>query len=177
MIALKSLFLYGLLIFIPAHKIFSQTTSNVILVIIDGARYSETLGDPHARFIPHMRQLAQQGVTVDTMINDHLTLTRYAIPAIWSGSWAVPKDTIVNGFANQYATSPTVWEYFRKDRGVDSTHAMYIMISVLSPWMQSLYKDYGPKYWPWYRLQGSTDLDVWQNAKSKLQKYHPELAR
>lgn len=154
----------------------AQTDHHVILVIIDGARYSETLGDSLGRYIPRMRDLAQQGVVIDTMLNDSITVTKRAIPAIWSGSWSIPKDTMVNGFLNQYATVPTVWEYFRKSRNVDSTHALYIMKWLATPWIQSYYPQYGPSYWPWYVLQGTTDLDVWQIAKSKLQSHHPELA-
>ncbi|MCX6133926.1 MAG: T9SS type A sorting domain-containing protein [Ignavibacteriales bacterium] len=154
----------------------AQADRRVILVIIDGARYSETLGDPSARYVPRIRSLAQQGVVLDSMLNDDITVTARAIPAIWSGSWAAPHDTIVNGAANQYATAPTVWEYFRKSRGVDSTHALYIMKLLSTPWIQSIHPQYGPAYWPWYVLQGSSDLDVWQNAKAKLQAHHPELA-
>jgi hypothetical protein len=154
----------------------AQADRHVFLVIIDGARYSETLGDPLGRYIPRIRKLAQQGVVVDTMINDSVTVTARAIPAIWSGSWSTPHDTTVNGLKNQYATAPTVWEYYRKSRGADSTHAMYIMVWLSTPWIQSFHPQYGPSYWPWYVLQGSSDLDVWQNAKTKLQTYHPELA-
>lgn len=153
----------------------AQTDRHVVLVIIDGARYSETLGDSLGRYIPRMHELAQQGVVVDSMLNDSITVTARAIPAIWCGSWSIPKDTMVNGYKNQYATLPTVWEYFRKSRGVDSTHALYIMKWLSTPWIQSFYPQYGPGYWPWYVLQGTTDLEVWQNAKSKLQTFHPEL--
>ncbi|MCX6173380.1 MAG: T9SS type A sorting domain-containing protein [Ignavibacteriales bacterium] len=175
MTTIKKFVLITLIVSISTVKIFAQRDNHVIMVIIDGARYSETLGDPLVRYVPHMYQLSQQGVVVDTMLNDNITLTKRAIPAIWCGSWSTPKDTVVNGVANQYATVPTLWEYFRKNRGVDSTHAMYIMKMLTTPWIQSFYYDYGQKYWPWYVLQGTTDLDVWQNAKSKLQMYHPEL--
>ena len=154
----------------------AQTDRHVILVIVDGARYSETLGDTLGRYVPRMRNIAQQGVMLDSMVNDSITVTARAIPAIWCGSWSLPHDTTVGGLSNQYATAPTVWEYFRKSRGVDSTHAQYIMKWLTTPWIQSFHPQYGPAYWPWYVLQGSTDLDVWKNAKLKLQTYHPELA-
>lgn len=161
---------------IQTFAVKAQTDRHVILVIIDGARYSETLGDTLGRYIPRMHKLSQQGVVVDTMVNDSITVTARAIPAIWSGSWSIPHDTTINGIKNQYATAPTVWEYFRKSRGVDSTHAQYIMVWLTTPWIQSYNTQYGPAYWPWYILQGSSDLDVWQNARSKLQTFHPELA-
>jgi len=162
-------------IFFSTVTLFPQSDKHVILVIIDGARYSETLGDPLFKFIPRMHQLADEGVVLDSMFNDNITLTKRAIPAIWCGSWAPPKDTTVNGIANQYAVVPTVWEYFRKTRNLDSTHAMYIMKMLSSPWIQSFVTGYGPAYWPWYILQGSKDPEVWENSKQKLEQYHPEL--
>jgi len=176
MTTIKKFVLIILIVSISTVKIFAQIDNHVILVIIDGARYSETLGDPDATYVPRMNQLSQQGVVVDNMLNDSITFTKRAIPAIWCGSWSPPQETSVNGVANKYATVPTVWEYFRKNRGVDSTHAMYIMKMLTTPWIQSYYNGYGPEYWPWYVLEGTTDLDVWQNAKSKLQTYHPELS-
>ncbi len=173
---MKKLFLLCLLIAGQSFRLSGQTSRHVVLVIIDGARYSETLGDTLVRFVPRMHALAQQGVVLDSMMNDSITVTARAIPAIWSGSWSIPKDTTVNGYANQYATAPTVWEYFRKSRGVDSTQAMYIMKVLNSPWIQSFHPEYGPAYWPWYLLQGVTDVDVWVNAKAKLQSYHPTLS-
>ncbi len=175
MTAINKFIFITLIVSISTVNIFAQRDNHVIMVIIDGARYSETLGDPLLRYVPHMNQLSQQGVVVDAMLNDSITFTNRAIPAIWCGSWSTPQNTFVNGVANQYATVPTLWEYFRKNRGVDSTHAMYIMKMLTTPWIQSFYNGYGPEYWPWYVLQGTTDLDVWQNAKSKLQTYHPEL--
>jgi hypothetical protein len=173
---MKKIHVAFMLGFIQLGVLNAQTVRHVILVIIDGARYSETLGDTLGRYTPRMRKLAKEGVVVDTMLNDSITVTARAIPAIWSGSWSIPHDTIVNGLKNQYATAPTVWEYFRRSRDVDSTHALYIMVWLATPWIQSFHPQYGPAYWPWYVLQGSNDLEVWQNAKTKLQTYQPELA-
>lgn len=172
-ISLASLLLF-LLLCISAGDA-QPRAQHVVLVIIDGARYTETLGDSTGAYIPRMKQLAAQGSMVQTFINDSITVTQRAIPAIWCGSWSAPHDTVVNGLSNQYATVPTVWEYLRKDLDVDSTQAMYICQNISAPWIQSYHAPYGPSYWPWYILQGSSDLDVWQNARAKLQSYHPIL--
>jgi len=157
-------------------KLYSQPIQpHVVLVIIDGARYTETLGDPLYRYIPEMKQLAAQGAVVDTFLNDYLTYTKRAIPAIWCGSWATPKDTTINGYLTQYTSAPTVWEYYRKYHNQDSISAMYILKQLTGPWLPSYHKEYGPAYWPWYIMQDWSDLYVWQNAKTKLQKYHPIL--
>lgn len=148
---------------------------HAILVIIDGARYSETLGDPTGQYIPRMKQLATQSAVVDTFLNDSVTVTKRAIPAIWSGSWKTPRDTTIGGFATQYALDPTVWEYFRKHQDQDSTNAMYILKQLSGPWLPSYHPQYGPQYWPWYIMQDGywSDLYVWNLAKQKLSQHHP----
>lgn len=148
---------------------------HAILVIIDGARYSETFGDPAGQFIPRMHQLKNQAAVVDTFLNDSVTVTKRAIPAIWSGSWKTPRDTTIGGVATQYALDPTVWEYFRKHRNQDSTNAMYILKQLSGPWLPSYHPQYGPQYWPWYIMKDSvwSDLYVWNLAKQKLSQHHP----
>lgn len=148
---------------------------HVILVIIDGARYSETFGDPTGQYIPRTHLLKNQAAVVDTFLNDSLTYTSRAIPAIWCGSWKAPRDTTIGGNATQYATVPTVWEYFRKDRNQDSTKAMYILKQLSAPWLPSYHPQYGPPYWPWYIMQDGywSDLFVWNLAKQKLIAHHP----
>jgi len=174
---MSQLKLYLLLSLILAVGLFAQMPDKyVVLVIIDGARYSETLGDTAGIYTPNMRRLALEGAVIDSFFNNGATVTNRGVPAIWSGSWSTPKDTFYNGFNTQYATVPTLWEYFRKEHQQDSTEAMYIMKYLGSPWLQSFRPDYGPAYWPWYILQGSSDISVWQNAKSKLQTHHPRLS-
>jgi hypothetical protein len=173
-----------ILIFLASILYLCSTTYSqlpekyVVLVIIDGARYSETLGDTSGRFIPNMKRLSAEAVVIDSFFNNGTTVTNRGVPAIWSGSWAVPKDTFYNGFNTQYAIVPSLWEYFRKHYGqyAPDTQAMYIMKYLSTPWLQSFYPQYGTAYWPWYILQGTSDISVWQNAKTKLQTYHPRLS-
>ncbi len=168
--------LYLLLSALNSSLIYSQPAQqHAILVIIDGARYSETFGDPTGQYIPRMHQLKNQAAVVDTFLNDSLTYTSRAIPAIWSGTWKAPRDTTIGGFATQYATAPTFWEYFRKHRNQDSTNAMYILKQLSGPWLPSYHPEYGPQYWPWYIMKDSvwSDLYVWNLAKQKLSQHHP----
>lgn len=148
---------------------------HTILVIIDGARYSETFGDPTGQYIPRMHQIKNQAAVVDTFLNDSLTYTSRAIPAIWSGTWKAPRDTTIGGVATQYATAPSFWEYFRKHRNQDSVNAMYILKQLSGPWLPSYHPQYGPQYWPWYIMQEGywSDLYVWNLAKQKLSQHHP----
>ncbi len=170
--------LLSLLIVVSLSSYLSaQPDRFVVLVIIDGARYSETLGDDSYRYVPEMGRLNAAGVIVEPMLNDGATVTRRGIPAIWSGSWAVPNDTTLpSGYSSQYATAPTMWEYLRKQKGVDSTQALYVIKDLSTPWLQSYHPDYGPDFWPWYVLHGNTDRDVWAHARSLLIEHHPMLS-
>ncbi|MFH1214106.1 MAG: T9SS type A sorting domain-containing protein [Candidatus Neomarinimicrobiota bacterium] len=158
-----------------------QLSKYVVLVIIDGARYSETLGDSTAQYIPRMKSIADSGVVVDSFINNGITYTNKAVPAIWTGSWVTPRDTTVTmtsfGTINtQYTLTPSVWEYYRKFYSVNYTQAVYCMKNLSTPWLPSFQTEYGPDYWPWYILDGSNDREVWASAESKLQEYHPVLS-
>jgi hypothetical protein len=148
---------------------------HVVLVIIDGARYSETLGDSAGLYSPRMHALAASGAVVDTFLNDSLTYTERAIPAIWSGTWTAPADTTIGGVATQYTRVPTLWEYFRKDRGADSTGALYELKNLTAPWLPSFHPQYGPAYWPWYDMHQWSDPYVWRDARLRLAAFHPAL--
>lgn len=165
-----------LLLFIAPAATAQMPDRYVVLVIIDGARYSETLGNTSGGFTPVIRQLSSQGAVIDSFFNNGWTVTNRGVPAIWSGSWSTPKDTFYNGFQTQYATVPTLWEYFRKEHQQDSTQAQYIMKYLSSPWLQSFRPGYGPAYWPWYILSGSNDLQVWQKARTQLLTWHPRVS-
>jgi len=156
--------------------LYAQSTDRVVLVIIDGARYTETLGDPTGTWTPRMKLLSAAGTVVDTFVNDNITVTIRAIPAIWTGSWATPIDTTIGSQPKtQYAATPSVWEYFRKARGVDSTQAAYVIGNVTSPWLPSYSPGYGPSYWPSYLVGGVTDRDVWDSCRAFMVKHHPVL--
>lgn len=103
----KAIFLIFIIFF--TNIIFSQ---NVVIVIIDGARYTETFGDPNHEFIPKMANLAQAGTINDEFYNDGITYTSRAVPALWCGTWTDVRDTVYNGKSTQYAVSPSIFEYF-----------------------------------------------------------------
>jgi hypothetical protein len=66
---------------IPGYK-----TKNVVVVIMDGARYSETWGDPSHANIPHMaNQLAREGTVYTNFYNEGPTYTLAGHAAITTG--------------------------------------------------------------------------------------------
>lgn len=145
----------------PAYE-----TERVVVVVIDGLRYTEGLGDPDHEFVPHMAALAEQGAIVDNFRNDGFTYTSRAIPAIWCGAWTEVhtfSDPDCGGTANNYSELPTVFEYYRKQLARPASDCVYSLKSLCS-WKASFDVDYGPDYWPLYHTAGATDLDVWQET-------------
>ncbi|MBN1423121.1 alkaline phosphatase family protein [Candidatus Fermentibacteria bacterium] len=153
-------------------------SERVVLVIIDGLRYSEGLGDTTHANVPEMWALASDGAIIEPFLNDGYTYTSRAIPAIWCGSWTEVDqftDPACGGQQNNYSRDPTVFEYFRKGLERPQEECIYVLKDVGCPWKASFDPDYGPDYWPIYRSQGYTDLHVWQQAQSILTTEAPEF--
>jgi len=98
---------------------------NVFLVVIDGARYSETFGDPRHRYIPHIwRLLRPQGAIHTCFYNRAQTVTAGAHSTMLTGNetWLdqgnieppYSEDEIPRPF------TPTVFEYYRAATGPPS---------------------------------------------------------
>ncbi len=154
----------------------SCISQNVVLVVIDGARYTETFGDSNFTYVPKMKQLSTEGTYINTFYNDGDTYTSHAVPALWCGTWAGVHDTTYNGSPTQYTIMPTIFEYYRKQKSVPETDAIYELLDVSSLWLQSFHSDYGQNYWPLTISQGNNDNDVLDNAISDMQTYHPKLS-
>lgn len=148
---------------------------NVLLVIIDGARYSETFGDPDREHIPVMHSLSHQGTVIDDFRNDGITYTSRAVPALWCGVWTDVRDTTWNNTDTQYTLSPSIFEYVRHDLALPQDEVVYVLKSLPSLWLPSFHPDFGPDYWPTFHSEGSTDEDVRDEAIDVLQTLHPRL--
>ncbi|MFH0882973.1 MAG: alkaline phosphatase family protein [bacterium] len=148
---------------------------NVVFVVIDGARYSETFGESSRTYIPAMDALSSEGSLVDAFYNDGFTYTSRAIPALWCGSWTEVRDTVYNQILTQYAVDPTIFEYFRKQKGTSEDKCVYVLKYIYSLWLPSFHPDYGPDYWPTLHSEGSTDRDVLQEALQVIESSHPQL--
>ncbi|MDI6807818.1 MAG: T9SS type A sorting domain-containing protein [Candidatus Eisenbacteria bacterium] len=164
-----------LLTLVLASFCFGYTTRNIVLVVIDGARYTETLGDPAHRYADKMYNLSLQGSVLTTFANNNITLTDRAVPAIWCGAWTAPRDTVIGGKSTQYTIIPTMFEYYRKQLSAPGDSVWYVAKYFSSPWLFSYHPDYGPSYWATYWSQGSTDLNVWSYTSQIMDVYHPRF--
>lgn len=153
-------------------------TQNVIVVVVDGARYAETWGDSLHRFIPKRYALLSKGVLCDAMYNNGTTAT-------------VPGHTaIVTGFYQFIANDgtatpekPSFFQHWLQKSKEDSTKAWVIAakdkLEVLSDCVQA---DWAGKFRPsrdcgidglgtGYR----NDNVTFDHAKTILSTDHPRL--
>lgn len=166
------------LVFLTATSSLGYETQHVVLVIIDGLRYSEGLGDSTHTHVPHMYDLSRQGAIVEPFTNDYVTDTMHGIPAIWCGTWTdlLPfADRACGGTENYRCDPPTVFEYYRAQLGRPREDCIYVLGDVGCEWKASMDPDYGLDYWPLYHSAGTTDLEVWREAETVLETYHPSF--
>jgi hypothetical protein len=85
-------------------------TKHVIVVVVDGARYSETWGDSAHPYIPfRSTALLQEGVMLDHFYNDGYTWTNAGHDAICTGFY----EPLDNG-GNTFPRYPSMFQYWRK---------------------------------------------------------------
>jgi hypothetical protein len=164
-----------LLLFSVGFSRAQSDDNKVMIIIIDGARYTETFGDPQHTYIPEMWRLAGEGTIGDKFYNNGITVTAKAIPALWCGAWTAVLDTVYQGSSTNYAQKPTIFEYFRKDKQAPSEECFYLLKYIADPWLPSFDADYGPEYWPELYSDGATDDDVAENAKSVIDDIKPHF--
>jgi hypothetical protein len=166
-----------LMLLTSVNLCLSYQTEHVVLVIIDGVRYTEGLGDPNHNYVPYMNALKPEGAIVEPFQNDGYTYTSRAIPAIWCGAWTEMitfNDPDCGGSQNSYSELPTIFEYYRQQLSRPQNDCVYVLKNLCS-WKASFNPNYGPNYWPLYHTVGSTDLAVWNEARTILTNTHPSF--
>ena len=112
-LAIKHIFILFLLILVASSckKTKHETrynTENVVIVIVDGARYSETWGDSLHQYIPYMsQQLSKFGVINTQFYNDGPTYTLAGHTCLCTGNY----QEINNGGA-ELPEYPSIFQYF-----------------------------------------------------------------
>ena len=97
-------------------------TENVIVVIMDGARYSETWGDTSHQYIPNIdSSLSRQGCINTNFRNIGRTLTVPGHTAITSGHY---QD--IDSNSNELPQSPSIFQQYIKDNELAKTKAWLI---------------------------------------------------
>lgn len=173
--AIASLLLSLLLISIAA----AYETEHVVVVLIDGVRYTESLGDTTGTYCPRLTALTEQGVVHDSAFNDVATYTAMGVPATWMGMFYPLQDTVYQSEEMQFCRYPTFWEYARADLGLTADKAIYVVPDYSNLWRPSFYTGYGYAYWPSFHLppvSGDNNTAVFDSAVVVLKRDHPVIS-
>ena len=146
-------------------------SQNAIIVVIDGVRYSESIGVKD-RNIPRMWNKLRPFWTIWTNFqNDGLTKTDPGHATIVTGVWQ-----FIDNKGIQRPQHPTIFEYFRKATG-SSEKTCYVVVGKykLDILTNSNHPDYGSTYKASLSI-GEDDTSVVNDFKTILSTYHPRLA-
>jgi hypothetical protein len=146
---------------------------NVVLVLIDGVRYSEGLGDPEASWTPELHALAAQGCAPGPMLNQGTTTTKYGTASIHTGVWNAWVAE-----SNQHPahySQPTHWEYLRASHDLPPERVIYALpgYSDGSVWKPSYDEDFGPDVWPLILNEGWSDAAVVEAFLGAVDEHEP----
>jgi len=166
---MKEKFIFFLFLF--TNFILSQ---NVIVVVIDGARYTETFGGGSAN-IPHMyNDMMPSGYLYTNywIAHEGKTETNPGHASILSGTW----QQIAND-GSQRPTYPTVFEYIRKEDGNPQSDCYAVTgkdkLDILT---YSVFSGYGSAYCgTWVGDDNRDDALTYSKAISVMQDFHPKI--
>jgi hypothetical protein len=164
-----------LVFFLALTAVCGYRTSNVIIIVIDGARYTETFGDSTHQLIPRIwNDLRPRGTIYTRFYNDSITYTCSGHGTILTGAWQILDDA---GMLRPF--QPTVFEYFRKEWKSPVTESYVILgkpkLYMLSYGTGAGYgADYGASVI--YCNDYYDDRLTWANVDSVLSFRHPRLA-
>jgi len=163
-----------------AKKVKQFKTENVIILIIDGPRLSETFGDTSHQYIPNLSGvLAPQGVLFPNFRNNGPTYTNAGHTAIVTGYYERIKN---NGL--ELPKRPSIFQYFLKEKGLDATHSWVIAskgkLDILTNTKDKEWKNnYRPSSYCGVDGKGTgftADKFPWRDTKKLLTEHHPRLS-
>ena len=172
----KIILLVIVFFFCISSSLFAQRTENVFIVVIDGARYSETFGDPTHKYIPKIwNEMRPLGTIYTSFYIDGQTLTNPGHASILTGTWQYIGDDDL-----KRPNQPTLFEYFRKQHNTSLTDNYVILgktkLTILS---NSNHAEYGSRYGASVRTSPSQynldDNKTFDNIKNVITFHHPRL--
>lgn len=144
---------------------------HALVVVIDGVRWSESLGDPaHAWYGRQVGELVPTGCRVDDFRNLGATITVPGLAACLSGNWQdLPNDGSVPSHF------PSAFECWRLASGAPATDAWLV---TTKPKLAMLVQSDHPASGPQYAGSASVAADdsaAWVQAVAVLGQHHPTL--
>jgi hypothetical protein len=97
-------------------------TRYVVVVVIDGPRYTETFGDTSCQYIPKLgKELVKEGTLFTQFMNNGKTFTTPGHTAITTGVY----QSITNG-GKQLPDNPSMFQYYLKEKAIDKSKVWLI---------------------------------------------------
>lgn len=97
-------------------------TKNAIIIVMDGARFSETWGDPTHQYIPYMSgKMAEEGVFYNRFYNNGPTYTNAGHTAMTTGFYQE-----INNSGNELPQYPSIFQHWLKSTTADSLLAWVV---------------------------------------------------
>ena len=167
--AVLALLALGLGLGEPAAR--AADARHAIVVVIDGVRWSEGLGDPaHAWYGRQVGELAPLGCRVNDFRNLGPAITVPGMSACLSGQWQnLPND------GSEPSHYPSLFECWRMASGAPATDAWLVTTKPkLAMLVQSDHPASGPQY-AGSAAVAADDSAAWGQAVAVLGQYHPSV--
>jgi hypothetical protein len=152
----------------------AQQTKHVVIVVVDGVRYTESFGDSTHACIPNMwHELRPLGTIYSCFRNDGVTMTNSGHASILSGTRQSLKN---NG--KELPHDPTLFEYYRKQSGAAANQCWVILGKTKLQMLSfSDHKDYGSAYGGAVKLSASEydNRIALRNTADVLTEHHPKF--
>jgi len=144
---------------------------NVIIAVIDGARYSETFGAQDT-FMPVLwNTLRHEGTIYTNVMIDGVTKTCPGHSAMITGNWQRIKND-----GTERPIGPTIFEVFRKEKSQPAQSCFVVSgkakLDILTYGIDS---GYGSAYGASYAFGKKTDIVTWERVAETIAKHHPSL--
>jgi len=145
---------------------------NAILVVIDGARYTETFGDSTHEFIPFMwGYMRPRGTVFTNFWNNGESRTNPGMTSLATGTW----QHVAND-GSERPTMPTFFEYFRAAMSAPESLALVVTgKDKLDVCSYSSHAEYGAPYGAREHVGFDSDVDTFQGLLDDLSADHPRL--
>jgi predicted AlkP superfamily pyrophosphatase or phosphodiesterase len=103
---------------VPGPPAGAFKTKYVFIVVMDGARYTETWGEPGQVYIPNIKKMAEQGVMCTSFYNDGVTVTLPGHTAMTTGNYQV-----INNAGQEIPANPSIFQYYLSQYSKPATDA------------------------------------------------------
>jgi hypothetical protein len=157
----------------------SYKTKNVVIVVVDGARFTETWGLPSRQFISHRNQMLQEGgVLCSNFYNNGYCFTNAGHCAMATGIYQN-----INNSGLEYPQSPSIFQYYLKATNRQPSDACVITtkdkLAILSdcvdPAWQGKFRPYTDCGNAGLGTGYREDSTTFRKAKNALTGMHPHL--